>query len=220
MSSGYTPTGLPFESREYKCDRHPLFEDPVGCSTCNFNIIQRRRDRERGERSRNIIDQAIQDYSIGLYAASPERSLEQDISNDRAVQAGLTLLDMRYGNRPGTERANLGEHLTGRPYELTSYDPYSTNRPNNVGYGSNNPTRSDGFRNPFANTGNTTEAGNRHPSRYGDTQGESGYENDNYGTSDSVPNQRSPPNDRNPHAMGRRNGISGPSTGASSRQAH
>lgn len=105
--SSYTPSGLPFEARQYRCERHPVFEDPSRCSTCEYNRRQRQLNRERAAAARSTIDRATLDYGTSLR----RRNLEQDIARSgpnyygelrsrartmgaRAVQLSLITEDM------------------------------------------------------------------------------------------------------------------------------
>jgi hypothetical protein len=96
MSSGYTPSGLPFEAPEYRCSTHPLIKDPT-CIVCRYNAHQREIGRDEGQRSRAIVDQAIENHAPGQHALYGQRNLEHDVSNDIAAR----------GSAPPATRDNI-----------------------------------------------------------------------------------------------------------------
>lgn len=85
----YIPIGLPFESQELPCKAHPQADD-FHCTTCQYIQEQRGIHNEQAQRARNIINQAIQNYSVGQYTTSGNRSVEQDVWNE--IQGRATSL--------------------------------------------------------------------------------------------------------------------------------
>lgn len=155
--SSYTPSGLPFEARQYRCERHPVFEDPLRCSTCAYNRRQRQLDRERAAASRSAIDRATLDYGTSLH----RRNLEQDIARLNPNYYG----ELRSSARDPLYRAS------GSAAE-SCYKSYDYQRDNNTGiyyqrdrdtgYGVEHPTRSNRYDEP-----------DQYSNRYGDFR----YEN-------------------------------------------
>jgi hypothetical protein len=197
--SSYTPSGLPFESRQYRCERHPTCEDPSRCSTCEYNRRQRQLDRERGETAGSIIDQATRDYSSGIYGCG-YRDLQQDLSRTRSNYYGelrSSARDALYGDSGGTD---------GSPYSSYEYRGYR-----DTGYGGAYPTRSTCFRDPFESS--RYGAPNRYGNRYADFR----YDNSTGSNPTTVRYaDRPPPDDRDLDSMRsrtRRNGLSGNSGG-------
>lgn len=185
--SSYTPSELPFEVRQYRCESHPVFEDPSRCSTCEYNRRQRQLDRERGQSVRGVIDQATRDHG----SASGHRHLQQDVARSRSNYYGELRSNARAPGYGGSGGA-------GESY-------YRSNR--DTGYGGAFPTRSISFRDPFESS--SYGEPNRHGDLIFDNSASSNPTTVQYAN-------RPPPNNRDLDSMGprgRRNGLSGNSGG-------
>jgi hypothetical protein len=128
--SYYTSSGLPFESRQYRCEKHPLYEDPSQCSTCESNGRQCQLDRERGDAARAVIDQANRDYGASPYS----RNLEQDIARSRSTNYGelrISARDPLYGAAGSASESYYRSYdsRAAYPTRSTSFrDPFEKNR--------------------------------------------------------------------------------------------
>jgi hypothetical protein len=117
--SYYTSSGLPFESRQYRCERHPLYEDPSQCSTCKSNRRQCQLDRERGDTARAVINQANRDYGASPYS----RNLEQDIARSRSTNYGelrSSARDPLYGAAGSASESYYRSHDSRAAYPTRS----------------------------------------------------------------------------------------------------
>lgn len=127
--SYYSSSGLPSESRQYICERHPIYEDPSRCGTCESNRRQRQAGRELGDAARAVIDQATLDYSSSPY----RRDLEQDMARSGITNCG----ELRTSARDPLYRA-----------EGSASESHYRSHDNRV-FSDAHPTRSTSFRNPF-----------------------------------------------------------------------
>jgi len=204
--SSYTPSGLPFEVRHYRCERHLVSEDPLRCSTCEYNRRQRQLDRERAAAARSTIDRATLDYGTSLH----RRNLEQDIARSKP-------------NYYEELRSSARDPLYGAPGSAAEsyYRSYDYQRDNNIKfdylgdrdtrYGIDYPTRSTSFRDPFGSSRYDE------PNRVGDRPGDFRYEKSASNPITVRDADRHPPEDRDLDSMrpkSRRNGLSGNSDGS------
>ncbi len=190
--SYYTSSVLPFESRQYWCEQHPLYEDPFRCSTCECNRHQRQRDRERGERARSVIEQATRDHG----SSSTYRDLQQDLARYRS-------------NNYGELRSSARDPLYGASSSASEsyYRSYDSRGVRDTELGSPHRARSTSFRDPFER------------SRYADSNQYGDLRWDNSASSNLTTSRyadRPPPDHRDLDSMrssSRRNGLSGNSGG-------
>jgi hypothetical protein len=133
--SSYTPSGLPFESRSHRCDRHPIYEEPNRCSRCDSVRTARRLDRERGDYSRRIIEIANGDTSPRGSFSGRSSDRVRELYNERETRTDRANEDL-YSRELGRSGRDLRNVLLCGSERSTRYGGSGYSSGYGPGYGS------------------------------------------------------------------------------------